>query len=338
MKADFPKALSDFLTIYLPNQRNFSKNTISSYCDTFKLFLIYLDSEKSFAADKLALKQIDREIVISFLDWLVSERNCSTSTRNQRLACLHSFFRFVQIGHPELLFECKNILEIPFLKKHTPVISYLSTADIKVLLKQPDLTKRSGRRDRALLLMLYDSGARVQEIADLTVSSLRLAPPAQVTLIGKGRKQRVVPLMANTALVVGAYIEEHGLTEPRYMQYPLFRNHQKQKMTRAGIAYILKKYSDKAREDQPTFPQAVTPHVLRHSKAMHLLEAGVNVIYIRDILGHADVSTTEIYAKANMAMKRAALEKVADITSCDIPSWACDKSLMEWLNSYGKSL
>lgn len=338
MKADFPKALSDFLTIYLPNQRNFSKNTISSYCDTFKLFLIYLDSEKSFAADKLALKQIDREIVISFLDWLVSDRNCSTSTRNQRLACLHSFFRFVQIGHPELLFECKNILEIPFLKKHTPVISYLSTDDIKVLLKQPDLTKRSGRRDRALLLMLYDSGARVQEIADLTVSSLRLAPPAQVTLIGKGTKQRVVPLMANTASVVGAYIEEHGLTEPRYMQYPLFRNHQKQKMTRAGIAYILKKYSDMAREEQPTFPQAVTPHVLRHSKAMHLLEAGVNVIYIRDILGHADVSTTEIYAKANMAMKRAALEKVADIASCKAPSWMCDKPLVEWLNSFGKTL
>lgn len=338
MKADFPKALSDFLTLYLPNQRNFSKNTISSYCDTFKLLLIYLDSEKNLSADRLSIKQIDHETVISFLNWLISKRNSSTSTRNQRLACLHTFFRFVQIGHPELLFECKKILEIPFLKKHTPVISYLSTDDVKLLLKQPDLTKSSGRRDLALLLILYDSGARVQEIADLTVSSLRLVPPAQVTLMGKGRKQRVVPLMTNTASVIGAYIEEHRLAEPHCMQYPLFTNHQKQKMTRAGIAYILKKYADMAREKSLNFPQGVTPHVLRHSKAMHLLEAGVNVIYIRDILGHADVSTTEIYAKANMPMKRAALEKVSDIASCNTPSWVCDKPLMEWLNSFGKSL
>lgn len=338
MKADFSKALSDFLTLYLPNQRNFSKNTISSYCDTFRLLLIYLDSEKNTSADKLSLKQINYEIIISFLDWLILNRNCSVSTRNQRLACLHTFFRFVQIGHPDLLFECKKILEIPFLKKHTPVISYLSIDDVKLLLKQPDLTKSSGRRDLALLLILYDSGARVQEIADLTMSSLRLAPPAQVTLMGKGRKQRVVPLMANTASVIGSYIEEYGLAEPHCMQYPLFRNHQKQKMTRAGIAYILKKYADMAREKSPNFPQGITPHVLRHSKAMHLLEAGVNVVYIRDILGHADVSTTEIYAKANMAMKRAALEKVSHIASCNVPSWTCDKSLMEWLNSFGKSL
>ncbi len=338
MKADFPKALSDFLTLYLPNQRNFSKNTISSYCDTFKLLLIYLDSEKKISADKLSIKQIDREIVISFLDWLISNRNCSISTRNQRLACLHSFFRFVQMSHPELLFECKKILEISFLKKHTPVISYLSTDDVKLLLKQPDSNKRSGRRDLALLLMMYDSGARVQEIADLTVSSLRLDPPAQVTLVGKGRKQRVVPLMADTSSIIGAYIEEHRLTEPHCMQYPLFKNYQGQKMTRAGITYILKKYADMAREKRPDFPQRVTPHVLRHSKAMHLLEAGVNVIYIRDILGHADVSTTEIYAKANMAMKRAALEKVADIASCDVPSWTRDKPLLEWLNSFGKTL
>lgn len=337
MKADFPKALSDFLTLYLPNQRNFSKNTISSYCDTFKLLLIYLDSAKKLSADQLSIKQVDYEIVISFLDWLISNRKCSDSTRNQRLACLHSFFRFVQMGHPELLFECKKILDISFLKTHTPVISYLSTDDVKLLLKQPDSTKRSGRRDLALLLILYDSGARVQEIADLTVSSLRLDPPAQVTLMGKGRKQRVVPLMDNTASVIGAYIEEHRLTEPHCMQYPLFKNHQGQKMTRAGIAYVLKKYADMAKEESPNFPQGVTPHVLRHSKAMHLLEAGVNVIYIRDILGHVDVSTTEIYAKANMAMKRAALEKVADIASCDAPSWTRDKPLMEWLNSFGKT-
>ncbi|MBR1444915.1 MAG: tyrosine-type recombinase/integrase, partial [Firmicutes bacterium] len=198
--------------------------------------------------------------------------------------------------------------------------------------------KKTGRCDLALLLLLYDTGARVQEIADLTVSSVRLEPPAQVTLLGKGRKMRAVPLMSNTVAVIEQYLKENRLNEPQKMQYPLFSNHRNEKLTRAGISYILKKYVDLARKIDNNFPENVTPHVLRHSKAMHLLEAGVNVVYIRDILGHSDVSTTEIYAKANLNMKRAALEKVAHIASTEVPSWTTDAPLMEWLSSFGKSL
>ena len=211
---------------------------------------------------------------------------------------------------------------------------------MKVLLSQPDRHTRNGRRDLTLLSLLYDSGARVQELADLNVASVRLDAPAQITLLGKGDKSRVVPLMKNTSELLQGYISENNLDLPHKLRHPLFTNQRQERLTRAGICYILKKYAIQASKSRQSFPEpkSITPHVLRHSKAMHLLEAGVNIIYIRDILGHVDVSTTEVYARANMAMKRAALEKVSHIASCELPSWATDSSLLDWLDSFNKSL
>ena len=339
-KADFPKAVSDFLSVYLPSQRNFSKNTISSYCDTIKLLLRYCVEEKGYAIERLTLKQVDRAFVLSFLTWLERERHSSASTLNQRLACIHTFFRFVQMSCPELLDHAQQILSIPFRKKPVPAIGYLSASDMKILLSQPDRHSRNGRRDLTLLSLLYDSGARVQELADLTVASIRLEPPAQVTLLGKGNKVRVVPLMKNTVQLLQGYLTENHLDLPHKLQYPLFTNQRHEKLTRAGICYILNKYAILASRSHAHFPdpKSITPHVLRHSKAMHLLEAGVNIIYIRDILGHVDVSTTEVYARANLAMKQAALEKVSHISPSDLPSWATDSSLLDWLDSFNKSL
>jgi len=339
-KADFSKAVSDFLSVYLPSQRNFSKNTISSYCDTIKLLLRYCVEEKSCAIERLTLKQVNRAFVLSFLTWLEKERHSSASTLNQRLACIHTFFRFVQMSYPELLDQSQQILLIPFRKKPVPAIGYLNADDVKILLSQPDRQTRNGRRDLTILSLLYDSAARVQELADLTVASIRLETPSQVTLLGKGNKVRVVPLMKNTALLLRGYLAENHLDLPHKLQYPLFTNQRNEKLTRAGICYILKKYAILANKSHEHFPdpKSITPHVLRHSKAMHLLEAGVNIIYIRDILGHVDVSTTEVYARANMAMKQAALEKVSHISSCELPSWATDSSLLDWLDSFNKSL
>ncbi len=188
--------------------------------------------------------------------------------------------------------------------------------------------------------MLYDSGARVQEIADLTVESVRLEPPAQVKLIGKGSKARVVPLMQNTVNLLKGYLEENDLLLSHKFQFPLFSNSRNEKLTRAGISYILGKYAIAAKKQSNTFPEPnlITPHILRHSKAMHLLEAGVNLVYIRDILGHVDIATTEVYARANLAMKQAALEKVSNISNVNIPSWLNNDSLLEWLNNFNKSL
>jgi site-specific recombinase XerD len=339
-KVDFPKMLSEFLSIYLPSQRNFSKHTISSYCDTFRLLLCFSAEEKGLSAEKMMIKQIDRLFVLNYLKWLQEKRCCSVATLNQRLACIHTFFRYVQMGSPETAYESQKILSIPFRKTAQKAIIYLTAEDTRLLLEQPDRREKSGRRDLALLSLLYDSGARVQEIADLKVGSVRLVAPAQVTLIGKGNKARIVPLMKHTAELLKGYMTENNLDYPQKLQYPLFMNQRHEKLTRAGIAYVLRKYVVLAEKKSATFPKPifVTPHVLRHSKAMHLLEAGVNIVYIRDILGHVDVSTTEVYARANMKMKQAALEKVSHISAVEIPSWTRDSALVEWLTDFNKSL
>lgn len=339
-KADFPKALAEFLSVYLPSERNFSKHTISSYCDTFRLLVRYAAQEKDYTVERMALSQIDRVFVLSFLKWLEDKRNASAATLNQRLACVHTFFRYILLCHPELAYEAQKVLAIPFRKKASAAILYLSADDTKLLLSQPDRTSKSGRRDLTLLSLLYDSGARVQELVDLTVESIRLDAPAQVTLVGKGCKARIVPLLKNTAALLKGYLEENKLDMPYKSQYPLFANQRHEKLTRAGVSYILKKYAAQSNAQQSLFPdpRLVTPHVLRHSKAMHLLEAGVNIVYIRDILGHVDVSTTEVYARANMVMKQAALEKVSHISAGEIPSWATDSALLDWLSEFSQSL
>ena len=195
----------------------------------------------------------------------------------------------------------------------------------------PDTTKMWGRRDLVLLCLLYDTGARVQEIIDLTIGDIRLESPATVKLTGKGRKRRTVPLMSQTTQLLKNYLEEQKLAE-KEQSHPLFFNKQWNKLTRKGVAYILKKYVKQAAEvtSIPTFN--ITPHVLRHTKAMHLLNAGVNMFYIRDILGHVDISTTEIYARVDAEKKRGILEKISNnsVTS-NLPPWQKDQSLMNWL-------
>jgi len=335
----FPKLLGDFLSIYLPSQRNYSKNTISSYCNSFKLLLQYLNDEKNLNPDQVTFNVINTDSILDFISWLEKSRNCSMSTINQRLAAIHSFFKYVQKSRPELMSLSHSILEIPLRKAPPPTIAYLTQEDLRLILSQPNAAKKSERRDQVLLCLLYDTGCRVQELVDLTVSSIRLEPPAQVKLHGKGDKTRIVPLMSNTAKLLRNYMTEHKLGEPHTLQYPLFCNQRKEPLTRAGVTYILKKYADMARVQSSSIPPNVTPHIMRHSKAMHMLEAGINIVYIRDILGHVNISTTEVYAKANLEMKRRALEKVSLVPEYDAaPCWTGDSNLLTWLQDFGKSL
>nr|WP_288828829.1 site-specific integrase [uncultured Clostridium sp.] len=335
----FPKLLGDFLSIYLPSHRNYSKNTISSYCNSFKLLLKYLKDEKNLNPDQITFKVINADCILDFLSWLEKSRNCSKSTVNQRLAAIHSFFKYVQASRPELISQSHSILEIPLRKTPSPMIAYLTQEDLQLILSQPNAAKKSERRDLVLLCLLYDTGCRVQELADLTVSSIRLEPPAQIKLHGKGDKTRIVPLMSNTAKLLRDYMAEYKLGESHTLQYPLFCNQRKEPLTRAGVTYILKKYADMARTKSSSIPPNVTPHVMRHSKAMHMLEAGINIVYIRDILGHVNISTTEVYARANLEMKRKALEKVSLIPEHNAsPSWTGDSNLLNWLEDFGKSL
>ena len=228
---------------------------------------------------------------------------------------------------------CQDILQIPSSKHDQPAIAHLTVEQTRQLLAMPDRSTRQGRRDATLLATLYDTAARVQEIADLTVRDVRLQDPAIVALTGKGRKTRHVPIDTNTTALLAAYLTERGLDRPGRDHRPVFFNQHHAKLSRGGIAWILHKYHAKAAD--PTLTDAqLHPHVLRHSRAMHLYDAGVPLPYIRDILGHVDLSTTEIYARASTEAKRKALEAVYDqVVSADLAEWNQDPDLLTWLTS-----
>lgn len=212
---------------------------------------------------------------------------------------------------------------------------YLPLESIKGLLEQPERTTIQGKRDAVLLSLLYDTGARVQELVDLKVCDISLNDTVTIILTGKGGKSRIVPVMKPTGELLRQYIEGAGLYSPVYRHSPLFTNRGNKPLTRAGVTYILKKYAEQAAaQGVKDMSGEITPHWLRHSKAMHLLQSGVNLVYIRDLLGHSNISTTEIYARADEKMKRKALtEAYNSPTSLELPIWKKDKNLLDWLKS-----
>lgn len=285
-------------------------------------------------ANSIELRMLNRNLASDFLDWLEVQRKVSVTTRNQRLAAMKAFAHYVQYRNPEYLENCTDIIAMRPKKHEKPVIPFLTEEELKALLAQPDPSTRHGLRDLTLLSLLYDSGARVQEITDLKLKDIRLTNPAMVTLTGKGRKARQVPLMKETCKLLDAYIRNFNLnSEP--LTSPLFFNQKGQALSRYGITYILKKYVSQAELDSDT--RKISPHVLRHTKAMHLLRAGVNMIYIRDFLGHVDISTTEVYARIDAEMKRKVFEeKVPNFTPNTTMPWEEDKDLLQWLTKFGK--
>ncbi len=333
-KTDFTKALTSYFSTYLPETCGVSPNTCNSYRDAFKLLLLYFQEEKGVPANSIELRMLNRNLASDFLDWLEVQRKVSVTTRNQRLAAMKAFAHYVQYRNPEYLENCTDIIAMRPKKHEKPVIPFLTEEELKALLAQPDPSTRHGLRDLTLLSLLYDSGARVQEITDLKLKDIRLTNPAMVTLTGKGRKARQVPLMKETCKLLDAYIRNFNLnSEP--LTSPLFFNQKGQALSRYGITYILKKYVSQAELDSDT--RKISPHVLRHTKAMHLLRAGVNMIYIRDFLGHVDISTTEVYARIDAEMKRKVFEeKVPNFTPNTTMPWEEDKDLLQWLAKFGK--
>ncbi len=211
---DFAKYLTEFLSNYLPNQKNVSKNTIYSYRDTFKLLINYCQDIKTIPVERITLNDLSSELVINFLMWLETNRKCSISTRNQRLAAIHSFFRYVQAEEPSGLFYYQKIAAIPIKKTQKTVVEYLTPEAIKLLLEQPDKLIQKGRRDLTLISVLYDTGARVQEVCDIKISDVTLQAPAVIKLTGKGNKTRRVPIMNNTVALLQNYILENKLDKP----------------------------------------------------------------------------------------------------------------------------
>lgn len=336
-QTDFARALTRFLSDYLPSQRNVSTHTIKSYRDTFKQVLIYFDLELYIKPEHLTFEKIKVEEIRDFLTWLEKTRSVGINTRNQRLAAIHSFYRFAQSEHPENILECQKILGIPFKKREIKTVEFLSHECLKYILQQPDTSKKRGRRDLTIIATLYDTGARVQELIDLKTRDVRLTKPVTITLTGKGNKQRSVPIMEKTRNLLENYIKENNLSENGKQDHPLFYNSNRHPFTRPGITYILEKYLKQAKQthSEVLFPNRLHPHLVRHTKAMHLLESGVNLIYIRDLLGHVNVTTTEIYLRANTETKRKALESAyMDVVTQDIPVWDEDTDLLKWLEDF----
>lgn len=333
-KTDFSKAVTSYLAEYLPQTCGFSNNTINSYRYAFKLLLLFLQEEKGIEAHKIELKMIGRQIVSEFLDWLENTRNASVSTRNQRLAALKAFSKYAQYRYPDTITNCVDIITMRPKKQEKPLVAYLSEEELSVLLKQPNPIILHELRDLALMSLLYDTGARVQELVDLTLGDIRLTHPAMVILTGKGQKSRQIPLMKETCRLMDRYISRfHPPRAPK--ETPLFYNRDKKPLTRYGVTYILKKYAKKA--DAALNSKIISPHVLRHTKAMHLLRAGVNMIYIRDFLGHVEITTTEVYARIDAEMKRKVFEEtVPNYIPETVMPWEEDEDLLEWLTHFGK--
>jgi site-specific recombinase XerD len=335
---DFGYYLTGFLSRHLPGTVGLSPNTIISYRDTFSLFLEFCSVHKEIAPEKFSLDHLNRKLVEEYLQWLEETRKCIASTRNVRLAAVHSFCQYLQMEFPDYIHQAQQILSIPMKRTKKVSVEYITLDAMKLLLRKPDETTKEGRKDTVLLSLLYDSGARVQELADLKVGDIRIASPPTVKLTGKGGKSRIVPLMKPMAALLKQYLSENNLREPYAFDYPLFSNRSKNKLTRAGIAYIVKKYADEAIKEAPElFPDKLSPHCFRHSRAMHLLQSGVNLVYIRDFLGHVDIQTTEIYARIDGETKRRALEKSSkQVVSDKLPAWQNNAGLMNWLKSLGK--
>lgn len=319
--------LQDFLTL----QRGYSPNTILSYRDTIKLFLMFSSDDKKIPVTDLRLSDLTQETVFDFLEHLEKQRNNSIQTRNIRLACIHSLFCYVARQDPSLINQCQGVLAIPF--KRTPVsrAEYLEQAEIKALLTAIDRSKPDGHRDYTLLSLMYNTGARVAEVINLNVSALHLKKPYQVCISGKGKKTRLCPLWPYTVNLLRSLLKQRGV--PLTSDMPVFLNHRGEVLTRYGVRYLINKYVQIAGENCPSLlGKRIHPHTIRHSTAMALLNSGVDINTIRAWLGHTRLETTNRYAEIDLKMKRKVLDKYLPVAKTERP-WKENKNLVQWLES-----
>ncbi len=323
--------LHAFFHEWMGNQRNLSRHTVCSYRDSWKLFLRFASERKRREIAELSLADLQASEVLAFLEHLEKERKVSISTRNCRLAAIHSFFTFVAHREPLAIAQCAEILRIPVKKTSRPAMCYMDAEEITAILREPDRSSLEGQRDHALLAFLYNTGARIQEALDVCPRAIRFESPAQVELLGKGRKSRICPLWPETVAVLKALLRR----QPRADDEPIFVNRYGQPLGAAGVRFKLKQYVRAAAQHVPSLAtKHVTPHTWRHSVGVQLVAAGVDVTVIRNWLGHARLDTTNHYARANLETKRRALEQVDPSTKPGRPPrWKRNPELLAWLDS-----
>jgi site-specific recombinase XerD len=336
MKKQLPNLLAaivrDYFTDHLPRVRGMSAHTIHSYRDSLVLLLRFLSGRTKRLVADLDLQDLDPPRILAFLSYLERERKNGAATRNVRLSAIHALFRYVASRNPEHLELAQRVRSIPFKRTAQRAIDYLEREEIESILKTIDRTTPKGRRDYALLATMFNTGARVQEIADLRASDLQLTKPFQVRVFGKGRKERYCPLWPQTAAVLRAFSKERNLdlrSEAR-----VFLNHRDEPLTRFGIRYILGRRLDRTSEVIPNLrKKRLHPHSMRHSTAVALLKSGADLSTISHYLGHASLTTTNRYAKVDLEMKRKAIARVLPITHRSRTPWGNPPAILNWLES-----
>lgn len=315
-----------FLLEHLVAERNLARNTQMSYRDTLALLLPFASRRSSVSIDRLSVAELSPSVVRIFLDHIERDRHCTVATRNQRLGAIHALARFIGTCAPEHLAWCMEIRSIPFRRAAKTVIGYLEKAELNALLRAPDRRTPLGARNHALLLFLYNSGARADEAARLVIGNLQLGTSASVRILGKGNKWRVCPLWPETVTAL------RPLLADRKSEDPVFRGRTGKPMTRFGIYRLVAAYGKSASVSMPSLAtKRVSPHTARHTTAVHLLRAGVDINTIRAWLGHVSLDTTHVYAEVDLDMKAKAL---ASLDISDLPRSARRRptpSLMEFL-------
>jgi len=329
MKTDLPALLQDFFCQRLIQQQHASHNTVKSYRDTFRLFLRFAEDQIGKAVTELELTDLNATLTLAFLDHLEVQRRNSIRSRNARLAAIRSFVHYAALQRPEALPEIQRISAIPMKRFNRPAIGFLSRPEIEALLAAPDLKTWSGRRDHVLLTTLYNTGGRVSEIVAVRRMDVENGRCCAVHLHGKGRKERIVPLWKQTTRVLRSWMSDISHV-PRQ---PVFPNRFGQPMTRSGVEKRLQAAVTTACHKCPSLKnKRVSPHVLRHTTAMHLLQSGVDIAVIALWLGHESIETTHGYLQSDIQMKERALAKLQEPNTAPL-RFKPSKDILAFLDS-----
>lgn len=332
---DFFDAVRRFLLDYLPKQRCLSENTILSYRQTLNIFVTYMRDGMGIGTSELTFSCIDRDVILGFLTWLENVRGCSASTRNQRLMALRSFLDFagqIDCTQTALYLSACNI---PSKEAHGRIVEFLTESALTALLQQPNPSKQKDLRNLVFMILMYDTAARCSELLDMKVCDLRLSTKHPIAYLhGKGRKTRTVPLLNRTVQHCKQYLSKFHPDKDDRSEAPLFYtviHGSQQKMSLDTVAAFFTKYASMAKIVCTEVPEHIHPHMMRHTRAMHLYQSGMPMVLLSQYLGHAQVETTMIYAYADTEMKRTAIQKADAVRKAKpIPNeiWADNEEMI----------
>jgi len=332
--ANLGTLIRDFFERHLVSQRGLSEHTVLAYRDSWKLFLQFACKRHRKTCAQLTLEHLTADTVRRFLDYLERDRHNAVSTRNNRLAAIHSFFGFLADMDPRFLAQCETILAVRFKRHAQPVLEYLERQEVAKIFSQINCRTSLGQRDDALLRLLYNTGMRAQELVNLDVNHLRFNRPSHVRIQGKGRKERTCPLWKETVQAIKIYLESRSVSFDETV--PLFVNTYGSRLSRFGLRYIVaNRVAEAAKVCPSLFKRKITPHTWRHTTAMHLLQSNVDLSMIRSWLGHASIETTNGYVEIDLEMKRKTLqscEKLLPRKGKRRPSWQSDQDVLSWLS------